>query len=47
MKIACLQFAPKLGEIEKNIQKANAVIEEGALIDIRWLILPELAFTGI
>ena len=47
MKIACLQFAPKLGDVKYNIQRANVILEESELTDIKWLILPELAFTGI
>lgn len=47
MKIACLQFAPKLGDVKYNMQKANAILEKSELADIKWLILPELAFTGI
>ncbi|KAK0735540.1 carbon-nitrogen hydrolase, partial [Apiosordaria backusii] len=49
MRIACLQFSPQVGEVSKNISKADAVLaasaaelEEG--IDL--LVLPEMAFSG-
>ncbi|KAF2457252.1 carbon-nitrogen hydrolase [Lineolata rhizophorae] len=48
MKIATLQFWPRVGQVEKNIQRANCVLERygwgSSAID--WLILPEMAFSG-
>ncbi len=46
MKIGCLQFAPLLGQVEKNIERANAILETASAARLDWLILPELAFTG-
>ncbi|KAK4177942.1 putative N-terminal amidase [Triangularia setosa] len=49
MRIACLQFSPQVGEVTKNISKADALLaasaadlEEG--IDL--LVLPEMSFSG-
>ncbi|TLD23659.1 N-terminal asparagine amidohydrolase-like protein [Venturia nashicola] len=52
MKIACLQFAPQLGKVQANMEKANKILEETN--DLRptadgrplWLVLPEMAFSG-
>ncbi|KAK1144556.1 hypothetical protein N8T08_005429 [Aspergillus melleus] len=58
MKIATLQFAPKLGDVEGNIRRANELLQHGKLIESRGtatgidvlrpdiLVLPELALTG-
>lgn len=47
MKIACLQFAPELGQVEKNIQRANELLQNANLpARLDWLVLPELAFSG-
>jgi len=46
MKIACLQFAPKLGNLESNIAQANAILLQQPLEDLDLLVLPELALTG-
>ncbi|KAK4243399.1 carbon-nitrogen hydrolase [Corynascus novoguineensis] len=49
MKLACLQFAPQLGDIDSNLSRADAVLRKADpndldLLDL--LVLPELAFTG-
>lgn len=47
MKVACLQFAPEVGQVKSNIQRADAILKATSLpTDLSWLILPELAFTG-
>ena len=50
MKIATLQFFPRLGEVAANFSRAESLLmreeREGLLQDIDLLILPELAFTG-
>lgn len=46
MRIACLQFSAKLGKVEDNIARANALLEELSISHLDLLILPELAFTG-
>jgi predicted amidohydrolase len=48
MKIACLQFAPELGKLDENIQRAEAILQQTKHLSyLDWLILPELAFTGL
>jgi protein N-terminal amidase len=53
MKIACLQFAPQLGKVQQNMERANRLIENTPelhnLSDGRplWLNLPEMSFSGI
>ena len=48
MRVATLQFAPKLGEISGNIDRANALLSspEISLKGVDLLVLPELAFSG-
>ncbi|KAF1981026.1 carbon-nitrogen hydrolase [Aulographum hederae CBS 113979] len=47
MKVACLQFAPKLGRVDDNIDRANGLIQRAANFNhVDWLILPEMAFSG-
>lgn len=45
MKIAVLQFNPRLGKLHQNIQKADSLLSTNQTkLDL--LVLPELAFTG-
>jgi protein N-terminal amidase len=46
MKIACLQFAPLVGDVENNIRAADAILEKTNLEDVDLLVLPEMAFSG-
>lgn len=46
MRIACLQFSPRLGEVSQNIDRADALIQTIARGDVDLLMLPELAFSG-
>jgi predicted amidohydrolase len=49
MRIACLQFDPHLGEVDNNLNRADAVLDkvDSAVLDgLDLLVLPELAFTG-
>jgi predicted amidohydrolase len=49
MKIACLQFAPQVGDIDNNLNRADAVLNKASaedLADLDLLVLPELAFSG-
>lgn len=48
MKIACLQFAPVLGDVDNNLTRADAVLAKANLQagDLDLLVLPELAFSG-
>lgn len=46
MKIACLQFAPILGEVQRNIDHATSMVAKLKPEDVDVLILPEMAFSG-
>lgn len=46
MRIACLQFNPKLGRLPENVAHANSLLEAASPQNIDLLVLPELAFTG-
>lgn len=46
MKVGCLQFAPKLGEVQVNIRKADSLLEDTSSSELGLLILPEMAFSG-
>ena len=46
MKIACLQFDPKLGEIAQNIRSAEAILEKALLSELDLIVLPEMALSG-
>lgn len=46
MRIACLQFAPDVGDINENLDKADAILNQIDPQDLDLLVLPELAFSG-
>lgn len=47
MKIACLQFAPSVGTVQENINRADQILRSTHIpADLDWLVLPELAFSG-
>ncbi|KAI0490413.1 carbon-nitrogen hydrolase [Xylaria cf. heliscus] len=46
MRVGCLQFAPKVGDIDNNLNRADAVLNRANPEDLDLLVLPELAFTG-
>ncbi|KAK0099967.1 Carbon-nitrogen hydrolase [Cadophora gregata f. sp. sojae] len=46
MRIACLQFAPQVGDIDNNLNRADSVLSRAGPQDLDLLVLPELAFTG-
>lgn len=49
MRIACLQFAPQVGDVNNNLNRADAVLAKANpddLEDLDLIVLPELAFTG-
>lgn len=49
MRIACLQFAPQVGDVNNNLNRADAVLAKANpddLKDLDLIVLPELAFTG-
>jgi predicted amidohydrolase len=50
MRIACAQFSPQVGDIDNNLNRADAVLNKAKpeqLENLDLLILPELAFTGM
>ena len=50
MRIGCLQFAPQVGDIDNNLNRADAVLSRSNQEDldqVDLLVLPELAFTGM
>lgn len=51
MRVATLQFSPKVGEIAANFSRAEALLmrqeREGEFENLDLLVLPELAFTGM
>ncbi|PSR97172.1 carbon-nitrogen hydrolase [Coniella lustricola] len=49
MRIACLQFAPQVGDTDNNLNRADAVLakmDQHDLDSLDLLVLPELAFSG-
>lgn len=50
MRIATLQFSPRLGEVAANFSRAESLLmreeREGMLENLDLLVLPELAFAG-
>lgn len=38
--------APKVGDVDANIEAADAILEKADPNDLGLLVLPELAFTG-
>jgi predicted amidohydrolase len=53
MRIAVLQFAPKLGAVKANMEAAEKLLEETVELQEHhehgiplWLVLPEMAFSG-
>ncbi|PQE30731.1 hypothetical protein CJF32_00005908 [Rutstroemia sp. NJR-2017a WRK4] len=45
MRIACLQFAPQVGDVDNNLNRADAVLSRANPKNIDLLVLPELAFS--
>ncbi|KAF9881197.1 hypothetical protein CkaCkLH20_01347 [Colletotrichum karsti] len=46
MRIGCLQFAPQVGDIDNNLNRADSVLSKANTDDLDLLVLPELAFSG-
>ncbi|KAL2873927.1 hypothetical protein SGCOL_010898 [Colletotrichum sp. CLE4] len=46
MRIGCLQFAPQVGDIDNNLNRADSVLSKANPDDLDLLVLPELAFSG-
>ncbi|KAF6836169.1 N-terminal amidase [Colletotrichum plurivorum] len=46
MRIGCLQFAPQVGDVDNNLNRADSVLSKADADDLDLLVLPELAFSG-
>ncbi|KAK6206188.1 N-terminal amidase [Colletotrichum tabaci] len=46
MRIGCLQFAPQVGDIDNNLNRADSCLNKANTDNLDILVLPELAFTG-
>ncbi|KAI1438235.1 carbon-nitrogen hydrolase [Xylaria sp. CBS 124048] len=46
MRIGCLQFAPQVGDVDNNLERADAILNKADPENLDLLVLPELAFTG-
>lgn len=46
MRIACLQFAPQVGDVDNNLDRADSVLSKADPDDVDLIVLPELAFSG-
>lgn len=46
MRIGCLQFAPAVGDVDNNLNRADAILNRAEPEGLDLLVLPELAFTG-
>ncbi|KAJ3458487.1 hypothetical protein MRS44_012596 [Fusarium solani] len=46
MRIGCLQFAPQVGDVDNNLNRADAVLSRANPEGLDLLVLPELAFSG-
>jgi predicted amidohydrolase len=47
MRIGCLQFAPRVGDVDNNLSRADKILSSVNPEDLDILVLPELAFTGM
>lgn len=46
MRIACLQFAPLVGDVDNNISLADTILDKADPKNLDLLVLPEMAFSG-
>ncbi|PHH73216.1 hypothetical protein CDD80_3948 [Ophiocordyceps camponoti-rufipedis] len=48
MRIGCLQFAPQVGDLDNNLNRADALLSRANADDLALdlLVLPEMAFSG-
>lgn len=49
MRIACLQFAPAVGDVDNNLNRADAILQRAdpeELDSLDLLVVPEMAFSG-
>jgi len=41
-----LKFAPQVGDVDNNLNRADAVLSKANIQDLDLLVLPEMAFSG-
>ena len=46
MKIACIQFAPRVGDVNGNISRVDELLDAASPADLDVIVLPELGFLG-
>ncbi|KAK6193242.1 centromere/microtubule-binding protein cbf5 [Pestalotiopsis sp. IQ-011] len=46
MIIGCLQFAPRVGDVDNNLSRAESILDTADPEHLDLLVLPELAFSG-
>lgn len=46
MRIACLQFNPRVGDVDNNLTRADRVLAKANPENLDLIVLPEMAFTG-
>ncbi|KAI0471780.1 carbon-nitrogen hydrolase [Xylariaceae sp. FL0804] len=46
MRIGCLQFAPQVGDVDNNLNRADAILNKAKPGELDLLVLPEMAFSG-
>jgi N-carbamoylputrescine amidase len=46
LQISCIQFEPRIGDVDGNLLRSSALIREAAASGSRLIVLPELANTG-
>ncbi|KAK7432741.1 hypothetical protein QQZ08_000601 [Neonectria magnoliae] len=46
MRIGCLQFAPVVGDVDNNLNRADAILNSADPQELDLLVLPEMAFSG-
>ena len=50
VRIGCLQFAPQVGDVDNNLNRADSVLNRANSVDLDsldLLVLPEMAFSGM
>jgi predicted amidohydrolase len=47
MRIGCLQFSPVNGDIDNNLSRADSVLSKANPDGLDFLVLPEMAFSGL
>lgn len=45
-RVAAVQFAPRIGDVAANLQKAESMVQEAVGKGARWIVLPEFFASG-